>query len=154
MPRFRFRLQSVLDHRERIERDKQRLLAIAQRDLVAAQTRLAELRDDYERTGEELRAKHRELDAMSLYNYYAHMDFVLRAIRDVEVRVAACEAEVERAKAVLLSARKDKKILETLKERRREVFEIQQRAEEQSMLDDLNARRYGRDRAGLGGTSS
>jgi flagellar FliJ protein len=154
MPRFRFRLQAVLDHRERIEGEKQRLLAIAQRDLAAAQTRLFEQRDDYQRTGEELRAKHGELDAMGLYNYYAHMDFVLRGIRNSEERVAACEVDVHRAKSVLLNARKDKKVLETLKDRRREAFDTKQRAEEQNMLDDLNARRYGHDQTGLGGNSS
>ena len=153
MPRFRFRLQSVLEHRERIESEKQRLLAIAQRDLAEAQTRLLELRTDYERTGEELRAKHAELDAMGLYNYYAHMDFVLRAIRSVEDRVAACELAVGRAKTALMSARKDKKILETLKERRKTAFDTQQRVDEQNMLDDLNARRFGR-KTESGGSAS
>lgn len=151
MPHFRFRLQTVLDHRDRIERDKQRLLALTQRELFEAETRLQEKRDDYERTGEELRAKHAELDAAGLYNYYAHMDFVLRAIREIEVQVAVLALDVERAKGALLAARKDRKILETLKDRRRATFENEQAANEQKLLDDLNARRHGRE-SSLGGT--
>ncbi|HXP93520.1 MAG TPA: flagellar export protein FliJ [Candidatus Binatia bacterium] len=154
MPRFRFRLQTVLDHRDRIERDKKRLLALAQRALNEAEKRLAEMRADYERTGEELRVKHAELDAMELYNYYAHMDYVLRGIREVEVQVTALALEVEHAKVALLMARRDKKILETLKERRRETFENEQAATEQKLIDDLNSRRHGRESNALGGTSS
>lgn len=152
MARFHFRLQTVLDHRDRIERDKQRLLAMAQQALAAAQARVAALRDDYERTGEELRVKHAELDAMELYNYYAHMDFVLRAIRDAEAKAAALSLDVERAKVALLMARRDKKILETLKQRRRDAFDLEEKATEQRALDDLNARRFGRETTGLGGT--
>jgi flagellar FliJ protein len=152
MPQFRFRLQTVLDHRERIERDKKRILAAAQRELFAAQERVAGLRADYERTGEELRVKHAELDAMGLYNYYAHMDFVLRAIREAEVVVSACELDVARAQINLLTARREKQILDKLKERRRTAFENEQRSAEQKMIDDLNARRYGRGENGLGGT--
>jgi flagellar FliJ protein len=154
MPRFRFRLQTVLDHRDRIERDKKRLLAVAQRALNEAEERLAAMRADYERTGEELRVKHAELDAMELYNYYAHMDFVLRAIRDVETQVAALALEVEHAKGVLLAARRDKQILEKLKERRRATFENEQAAAELKAIDDLNSRREGRGSSALGGTSS
>lgn len=153
MPRFRFRLQIVLEHRERIERDKQRVLAGKQRDLALAQGRLAELNADYARTGEELRLRHAELDTMELYNYYQYLDFVLRGIRSSEERVAACEAEVAHAQRVLAEARKQKKILETLKERRREAFDVEMRAAEQRDLDDLNARRYGREHSGLGGAS-
>jgi flagellar FliJ protein len=151
MPRFRFRLQSVLDHRDRIERDKQRLLALAQRELLEAEARLQAMREDYERTGEELRVKHAELDAMGLYNYYAHMDYVLRGIREVEVQVAALSLDVERAKSALLAARKDRKILETLKDHRRAAFENEQASNEQKMIDDLNSRRQGRE-SSMGGT--
>lgn len=151
MPQFRFRLQTVLDHRDRIEHEKQRLLAIAQRNQMAAQARLSTLRDEYSRTGLALRQKHADFDAMSLYNHYAHLDYVLRAIRDQEQRVAALAAETERAKLALLAARKDRKVLETLKERRRTAFETEQRLVEQKTFDDLNARRYGRGQNPLGG---
>jgi len=91
---------------------------------------------------------------MELYNYYAHMDYVLRGIREVEVQVTALALEVEHAKVALLMARRDKKILETLKERRRETFENEQAATEQKLIDDLNSRRHGRESNALGGTSS
>jgi flagellar FliJ protein len=152
MARFRFRLQSVLDHRERVERKKQRLLASAQRKLLEAEESLQRLRDEYERTAEMLRVKHAELDAMGLYNHYAHMDYVMRGIRVAETKVAACAQEVEQAQAALMNARRRKKILETLRERRRKAFEVEQAAQEQRMIDDLNARRHGRDSTVLGGT--
>jgi flagellar FliJ protein len=152
MPRFRFRLQMVLEHRARIERDKQGILAAKQRDLQVAQDRLAGLNEDYVRTGEELRLKHAELDTNELYNYYSYLDYVLRGIRSSEERVAACEAEVEYAQRILAEARKQKKILELLKERRRETFDADMLAMEQRDLDDLNARRYGREHSGFGGT--
>jgi flagellar FliJ protein len=152
MPLFRFRLQIVLEHRERIERDKQSILAVKQRDLQVAQERLDGLNDDYVRTGEELRVKHAQLDTNELYNYYSYLDYVLRGIRSSEERVAACRAEVEFAQRVLAEARKQKKILEVLKERRREAFDAEMFAVEQRDLDDLNARRYGRAHSRFGGT--
>jgi flagellar export protein FliJ len=79
------------------------------------------------------------------------MDFVLRAIREIEVQVAALMLQVEYAKGALLAARKDRKILETLKDHRRQTFEDEQASNEQKMIDDLNARRHGREST-LGGT--
>jgi flagellar biosynthesis chaperone FliJ len=125
MSRFRFRLQPVLDVRERVQDERQRDLALKKRDLVEAETALAALEADRDDQRAALVRGH-------------------RAIEDQAVRVSACGDEVDRAKAKLVAANTDRKVLETLRTRRRDAFNAEVAQAEQREVDDQNARRYGR----------
>jgi flagellar export protein FliJ len=64
--------------------------------------------------------------------------------------VAERRVALDRARNELLEASKEKKVVEKLKERRREAHALEEQRMEQKELDDGNARRYGR--AQVGGT--
>jgi flagellar FliJ protein len=144
MSRFRFRLQPVLDVRTRVVEERQRDLAIKQRELADAELALSELNDAREVQRESLTRDHRSFDVDALRATYAHLAYLDRAIDEQSVRVAACRDEFERAQTRLLAANTDRKVLETLRTRRYEAFNVHAAAMEQHAVDDQNARRYGR----------
>ncbi|GAC1591320.1 MAG: flagellar export protein FliJ [Candidatus Velthaea sp.] len=142
--KFKFRLDPVLDLRERVEDEKQRTLSTKQRDLIDAQAVCDSLENEREVHRSALTSGHQSLDAHALRVTYAHLDYLDREIEAQSERIAACAAEVERALAALSDASKDRKVLETLKVRRREAFDATVAQADQRELDDQNARQYGR----------
>ncbi|HEV7180406.1 MAG TPA: flagellar export protein FliJ [Candidatus Baltobacteraceae bacterium] len=142
--RFKFSLEAVLDVRKRLEDEKQQIVARKQRALDLSQNELKSLNDDFRLNSDRLRSEHRELDAEGLRLHYGHLQFLDRAIT-AQIRVVAeRRIELERARVELLEASKERKVVEKLKERRREAFVIEELRIEQNELDDGNARRYGR----------
>jgi flagellar FliJ protein len=144
MSRFRFRLQPVLDVRERIQDERQRELALKRRELEEAETVLTALDTDRHEKREALTRDHRSFGADDLRATYAYLAYLDRAIEDQAVRIAACNDEVVRAQTQLVAANTDRKVLETLRTRRHEAFTADAALVEQRELDDQNARRYGR----------
>jgi flagellar protein FliJ len=144
VPAFRFRLEPVLGHRERTEQERAGDHARAVGDQRAAER----VRDDFIARRDASRAQlvrdHAQLDGDTLRATYVHLDYLDRAINGAQERVDACVAEVERARRKLVDAAKDRKVLETLKQRRREAFELDAALLEQRELDDLNARLHER----------
>src|SRR5450755_3562844 len=144
MSRFRFRLQPVLDVRERVQDERQRELALKQRDLAEAQAVLADLQRDRETRRDALTRDHRSFGVEELRAAYAHLAYLDRSIDEQTVRVAACTDEVTHAQAKLVAANTDRKVLETLRTRRHDAFRADAALLEQREVDDQNARRYGR----------
>jgi flagellar FliJ protein len=144
MARFRFRLQSVLDVRERIQDERQRELALKARECIDAEAALAALAADREARRGALTRDHRSFGVHELRATYAHLAYLDRALEDAAVRVAACTDEVRRAQAKLIAANTDRKVLETLRTRRTEAYNADAALAEQREVDDQNARRYGR----------
>jgi flagellar FliJ protein len=148
MSRFRFKLQPVLDVRERIQDERQRELALKLRDLTQAEAVIAGLQHDRETQRDALTRDHRSFNVDELRAAYAHLAYLDRSIEDQAVRVAACSDEVARAQAKLVSANTDRKVLETLRTRRHDAFCADAALVEQREVDDQNARRYGRTQNG------
>jgi flagellar protein FliJ len=140
MARFRFRLDPVLDQRGRVERERAADHARALKDELAA----VKLRDDLIAKREELRARlvseHASFDIDTLRATYTHLDYLDRAMVPAQQRVDECVVATERARLRLVEAAKERKVLETLKERRREAFDLDAALADQRELDDQNAR--------------
>jgi flagellar FliJ protein len=142
--KFRFALQPVLEQRERVEEDRKAALAARQRDLAAAELELDGFNQRFRTHSEMLRGEHRKLTAEDLRLHYAHVAFLDRAI-DAQLGVVATRrAEVDRARALVLEASKERKAVEKLKDRRRDAHAEEERRVEQNDLDDANARRHSR----------
>jgi flagellar export protein FliJ len=144
MPTFTFRLEPVLDHRKRLEDQQHVVFAAALAVLVAAETQ----RDDYvarrAAMRERLRTEHGKMDVVELRAAYAHCDFLDRSIVAQEVVIGQARVRVDRERVILVGRTRDKKVLEVLRERRRETFEAEVSAAEQQESDEINARRYDR----------
>jgi flagellar FliJ protein len=142
MKKFRFTLEPVLDHRERLEDEKQLILAARARDLQAAQDELARLNGDFKLYSAQLRTKHKALTTDELRWYYAHLEYLDRAITMQHVAVSQCRLAVDRARIELVDASKDRKVIEKLKDKRFAEHQTIEAAREQSELDDTNNRRH------------
>ena len=153
MKKFAFTLEPVLDHRERIEDEKQQVHAERLRELHRAQEDLARLNDEFARHARALREDHRSFDAEDLRLHYAHLEYLDRAITAQEGVVGARKAACERARLDLVDASKDRQVLEKLKERKREAHLVLENRLEQRDLDDANARRHGRAQSTPGGSA-
>jgi flagellar FliJ protein len=144
MSKFDFRLQPVLGHRERIERERAGDHARALADQLAAQRMLDDILEKRDALRMRLVREHVDFDAETLRATYTHLDYLDRAIVATKQRVDACAAETDRARGRLVDAAKDRKVLETLKERRREAFQLDVALADQRELDDQNARLFDR----------
>lgn len=144
MSRFRFRLEPVLDVRARAEQLKQRELAQAQAALEDARNRHASLVAEHAAVAASVRERHRDFDAVELQNAYARLEFLTREIEHAQSESAVAQGVVDRARARLIVASKDRKVLETLKERRRAAHQQDESQLEQRTLDDDNGRREAR----------
>jgi flagellar protein FliJ len=142
MKKFRFTLQPVLDHRERIEDEKQQIVAQRKRALDDAERELRRLNDEFRSNSERLRQEHRALGAEELRVRYAHMQFLDRAIVAQIRAVAERRVNFDRARAELLAASKERKVVEKLKDRRKEAHDAEEQRVAQNEMDDQNARRF------------
>lgn len=147
MRKFVFALEAVLGVRERAEEQRRQAMLVRQRELEAARAELKRLDGEYRAHADVLRGQHRSLDAGDLRLHYAHVEFLDRQITAQTRAIADRTAAFERARADLLAASKERKVVEKLKERRREAHHVEEMREEQQEMDDTNARRYDRAQA-------
>jgi flagellar FliJ protein len=144
MAKFKFALEPVLDHRERIEDEKQQILAERQRELRAAEDELARLNAEFKRYSTALREDHAKLSSEELRWHYAHLEYLDRCMTMQHGIIYQRRAAVDRARADLAHASKERKVIEKLKDRRFEEHRALQAAQEQKDLDDTNNRRHDR----------
>lgn len=149
--RFRFTLQPLLEQRERTEDERQQVLAMRQLALDAARRELERLDGEFRTSALSLRTRHSGLDAEELRLHYAHLQYLDRAIVAQIRTVAERQVEFDRARSELLDASKERKVVDKLKERRRQTHIDEEARVEQSELDDGNSRQYGRTIAQGGG---
>lgn len=149
--KFSFALQPVLEHRKRIEDQKQQALATRQRAWEDARRELDRLNDEFRSNSRELRERHIEFDVEELRLRYAHLQFLDRMI-DAQIKVVAeRQVALDRARKDLIAASKDRKVVDKLKERRKLAYTAEGLRVEQIELDDGNARMEGRLQRHAGG---
>ena len=144
MARFTFRLDPVLAHRQRLEDEQQVVLAAALHRVYDAEW----LRNDFIARRDVMRARivdgHAVMNADELRATYAHCDYLDRAIATQERVIAEARRVAASERTVLLEKTRDKKVLETLKTRRRESFDLDAAIVEQRENDEVNGRRFDR----------
>lgn len=146
---FRFRLQTVLDHRQHLEdlvlnrfaiklqaqQECERHIAWLQKELMRARTEL------YEKEQEGMPAKE-----FILANEYVTV-LRLQVMRE-QARLPMLQAETEAVRQELVEATKARKVLEALRDRHRMEYDNEQRLAEQHLLDEVAVGAYVR-RGGL-----
>ncbi len=141
---FLFALQPLLEARERVERERLAIFAARRHAveqcrreferLANARARITNLLVDAGRTGRTSEARLYDADLRSL----------VRTIERAQRRCAQLEAECEIAGKALATARRERRVIERLKERRRHAFELEEARREELEIDEANARRSGK----------
>lgn len=143
MKRFTFNLQSVLDHRLLLEEREQEKLSKIQQEIALAEAGRQRLRNEIH----ELRLQMAQPEPGEV-----HVEKVLQVTRYVgklEEDVAALArkiAQLEQQKRsqseVLLEARRNREVLENLKNKNLAQYEREASAMEQKLLDELAAVKF------------
>lgn len=138
---FRFRLEKVLRHRERIvDREARKLQGILSAALLLE-------RENERLDGEcEAAARREGAQGFDLVRMQRLNDFTgerrCQVRRNAE-RIRRIRAEAEQQRLILLAAQRDKKVLEQLRERQLAAWQEQDRREDRKQMDEVATLRYG-----------
>jgi flagellar FliJ protein len=138
MARFVFQLDGVLHHRERIEKDRQRELAVVQAVLVGLQAELRALNEDIAQSSAQV--QNRLVGRLDMYYLAAHRRYMLGMQRKLTVqaeKIAGQQKLADEARRMLAEASKQKKILEKLRERHQQRWTAAEALREAGALDEL-----------------
>lgn len=142
--RRHLRLQPLLDHRKRVEEEKQRLFAVRQsardRSLRELEFLTAALHSPAHGLGEPARV----LPAFELHMLDAHLRYLEGAIEVQGYHAAALQTALERAREELTAASCARRVIEKLEERWRRALDEERERREELELEDGNARQQAR----------
>jgi flagellar FliJ protein len=142
-----FKLEAVLTHRRHQEQSAQKIFADAARELSRARQALADM--------EKVRVQYRRAmrlkqdsngSAMELVLYTRYLARLDREIDDQQHTVETLAADKEKKRKALMTALKDRKVIEKLKERYLADEEQKERYMEQKLVNDVAISRYQRKR--------
>lgn len=145
--KFRFSLQALLDARRRAESRKMYELAAWRRALDGTAAELEGIVRARDRCMSGLAAAALASSAVDLRVRDAYLRRLDAAFADVSCRRGEVLGAWESARDAVIAARRERRVLERLKERRRRAFEAEEARREELELDESNER-LARRRAG------
>lgn len=144
MAKFKYRMQNILNIKEKLEEQAKNEFAAARRKLDDEEEKLEELKQrkaGYEEEGRRLRMSALNiLDLTDNKNAIDTMDEYI-ALQQIEVNKAA--ALLEEARIKLTEAMKEAKIHNRLREKAFEEFKKEINAQESKEIDELTSYTYG-----------
>lgn len=137
--RFKFNLSAVLRYRELMEDGKRREFAEANRLVEEERMRREDLqRERGEMQDEIVKSFQDRAPFQSIVSSYNMIGRLEQADVESRKRSLLLEAELEKRRQALVRARQETRMMETLKDRRREEFNREQDRIEQTLLDELS----------------
>lgn len=149
MKRFGFRLQPLLDIKMRREDELKRELAIANGAVILARRRSEEIRESLERF--QTSEKQRRTAAPTAQSLRLSIMYRYRLQRDIKTADAGVEALHGKALSVLqllTEAKKQRRTLETLRDKKLSQWKLDYKREEQEFIDDVSQKEYIRQKNG------
>ena len=148
MAKFVYRMQSILNIKEKMEEQAKAAFGMAIAALRTEEERLERLRQrkiQYLAEGALLRQT--KLDPLKLQENEAALKYIEQEIKDQKIRVKRAEEAVERARLILQEYMIERKTHEQLKEAAFEEFKEELVREESKEVDELVSYVYGRRRS-------
>lgn len=135
---FRFRLAAVLRFRQSVEHSEEAALYRIVQEITAAELELEQVETRQDR----LRAQReqdltRKLPAIHLLEIVERELDLKNTADGLRLRLLQLETQRLQQMAIYQAARQDRQILSELHERQRHAYQLEQRRQEQKMLDDL-----------------
>ena len=133
-----FELEQVLKYRTEIERERKQEFAVAKQNLEHACELLSQEVDQLEGLSKEFCNRQGELDSIEDLRMYS--DFFIRKrveIKDHKEQVDHLGHVVSDRRETLLDASKDKKVLESLKDKKAKEFRMAMDKKEQEFMDEI-----------------
>ena len=149
MPKsFKFRMQTILDHKQDLEdKEKEKLAKIIQR-LEQAKIYVANLEKKKEMTRLELKEKQRngQLNINELRIYNAFLKKLDQDILNAKLMIEQIKAEEREQRQKLLKAAQDRQAFEKLKEKHKEAFDAEVEEKERKLIDEIATIKFARKR--------
>ncbi len=151
----RFKMEGVLRHRKHREEEAQAAFAASLRQWTQARRALEELirkQKLYRRALKQKIQDHATADEFVLYHRYLD-----RLGKEIESQIANVEAMAiakEEKRSQLVTALRDRKVLEKLKEHHLEAAARHRRAHEQNLINEAAVNRYQRKQRQSGGSEN
>lgn len=147
MAKFVYRMQSILNIKEKMEEQAKVAFAAANAALRTEEERLQRLqqrRIQYLAEGALLRQT--KLDPLKLEENESALRYIVQEIKEQKIRVKRAEEAVERARLILQEYMIERKTHEQLKEAAFEEFKEELAKEESKEVDELVSYTYGQRR--------
>lgn len=145
--KFTFRLQPVLDQRERIEQAKQLVVAELERQRLAIEDRLRHLQGEMDRARADLRTRLGGASTGTVVVPDVRLQAGASMHMAAQARLAALELagvyrRLERARQDLLKAATDRRAVELLREKRHEEWRMERERAETKAVDEAATQGY------------
>lgn len=141
MIRFQFRLQRVLELRKRKEEEKERELAHLKKMLNEAEEFLEELKTESAKISDTIGHLHENdqhsLDVAELMRYYNYLERMQYEIRSQIDAIETIIVNINRKRAELIEASKERQIIEKLKENKYKKFKTYVDQWENRFIDEM-----------------
>ncbi len=151
MDSFNFRLQPVLEHRRRLEDQAKLKLArakIAERQarqvLTSMETAFGDGQSDM------ADARRAEIDASEVAVYQRYLDRLKQDIAEQGGIVTTLHVHSEERRSEVMDGMKARKVVEKLKERQYQQYQIEVNRNEQKQVDEFATTRYNRSKGKTG----
>ncbi len=147
MKHFRFRLQAVLEQRERRETLAKQTYAEAQAALTRAERLLGEMREVRQAILDELCRRRVEcaaeaFDAFETKLYQDYMQIITQSLQEQESDVKALATSCAAHKLHLIGTAQDRQALATVHDRHKVAHALAVQRSEQSAMDELATTRF------------
>lgn len=145
MGRFRYRMQNILNIKEKLETQAKNEFASANMELLEEQDKLARMLDynrELEEESKQLRLKE-SLSIKEIKDNTLSIELQKEKMKQQALCIHAAEKKVEQKRKVMLDLMQEKKTHELLKERAFEQFLQEEKAEESKQIDELTSYTYG-----------
>src|SRR2546423_519384 len=144
MARFRFSLQSVLEHREMIEEQKQLAVAHLESERIRLEIQIRRYQQGITLEKDQMRQSLRGGDIRAVRFQSGAAVRLAGAAQRTVLELAGLLRRLESARAELLEAAKRRKAVELLKDRRFEEWRTDQNRRELAAVDELAVMAAGR----------
>ncbi len=137
MSEYIYKMEKVLEYRSHLEKKKVEEYARVNIRLGEERDRLSELQEEYDGKGKNQEKGLHEMRMQFLYKEKLKQDMSFQ-----QARIVVTENKVEDARGFLIEARKDRKIMEILKEKDKTQYLFEESQKEQKELDDISIMKY------------
>lgn len=141
MKKFLFRLEPVLKQREMIEEQAVLEFAEAQREYLKELNRLNEVNDSLDRVMGEARKK---ADAIDVIHKTLYIEYLGNNLKKCHAFVEKSSNNMEKKRNAMVDARKDRLVMEKLRQNQYMQFIDELNSIEQKRLDEMGTLKYSR----------
>ncbi|MCL6589571.1 MAG: flagellar export protein FliJ [Firmicutes bacterium] len=143
MKKFKFKLETVLKVKSRVEELRQKELKEAEVRREQARRQLAQRQEEMAATVANYREQFQaNIDLYKANDYHRFIKWLSKQIELATQHLEQCEQEVHRRRLKLMEATREKKVLEKLKEKAYEEYKAEELREEIKFLDELGTSQF------------